>query len=85
MRARRREGEGSSFSELAKRLKASFISDSVAAEMSFSLARADWRGALSLGGGAEVGARRLGGCYDGELLFKGNSHGKIPSSLRQLR
>lgn len=69
MRARRREGEGSSFVELAKRLKASLISDSVAAEMLFSLARADWRGAFSLGGGAEAGARRFGGCYGGKLFF----------------
>jgi len=69
VRARRREGEGSSFVELAKRLKASFISDSVAAEILFSLARADWRGAFSLGGGAEAGARRLGGCYGGKPFF----------------
>lgn len=70
MRARRREGEGSSLSELAKRKKASLISDSVAAEMLFSFARADWRGTFSFGGGAEAGARRLGGCYGSELLFR---------------
>ncbi len=57
-------------SELAKRLKASLISDSVAAEMLFSFARADWRGTFSFGGGAEAGARRLGGCYGSELLFR---------------
>lgn len=61
VRARRREGEGSSLSELAKRVKASLISDSMAAEILCSLARADWRGAFSLGAGVGTGARRLGG------------------------
>ena len=64
MRARRREGEGSSLSEFAKREKASLISDSVAAEMLCSLARADWRGAFSLAAGVGAGARRLGGCSE---------------------
>ena len=61
--ARRRLGEGSSLSEFAKREKASLISDSVAALMLFSFARADWRGVFSLMGGAGpgAGARRLGG------------------------
>lgn len=61
VRARRREGEGRRpcFSEgeegVEKREKASRISDSVAAEMLFSLASLDWRGFLSGGGaGAEA-------------------------------
>ena len=63
MSAWRRDREGSSLSGLAKREKASFISDSVAALMLFSLAMADWRGCFSLaGGGAGAGARRFGGC-----------------------
>lgn len=62
-RARRRVGVGSSLEVVAKREKASLISDSVAADMLFSFAMADWRGAFSLGGGAGAGARRLGGCW----------------------
>ena len=63
MRAWRRDREGSSLSGLAKREKASLISDSVAALMLFSLASADWRGCFSLAaGGAGAAARRFGGC-----------------------
>ena len=63
MSAWRRDREGNSLSELAKREKASLISDSVAALMLFSLAIADWRGCFSLaGGGAGTAARRFGGC-----------------------
>lgn len=59
VRARRREGEGRRpcFSEegVEKRENASRISDSVVAEMLFSLASLDWRGFFSTGGaGAEV-------------------------------
>ena len=50
-------------SEEAKREKASRISDSVAAVMLCSFARAERRGVGSLGV-VEVGARRLGGCCD---------------------
>lgn len=58
----RRDRDGNSLSELAKREKASLISDSVAALMLFSLARADWRGCFSLVAGAGAAARRFGGC-----------------------
>ena len=61
VKARRSDGDGSSLSELANRLKASLISDSVAAEMLFSFAIADCRGAFSLDGGAVAGTRRFGG------------------------
>ena len=61
MSAWRRDREGNSLSELAKREKASLTSDSVAALMLFSLASADWRGCFSLGAGAGAAARRFGG------------------------
>ncbi len=62
VRARRRVEVGRSFlEELEKSWKASLISDSVAAEMECSLARADWRGVFSLGGGAALVVRRFGG------------------------
>ena len=60
--ARRRDGVGRNFlSGAAKRAKASLISDSVAAEMECSFARADWRGVFSLEGGGAAAPRRLGG------------------------
>lgn len=73
IKARRKEGDGSSLSELAKRLNASLISDSVAALMLFSLAIADCRAAFSFDGGAEAGARRLGGCMAVSWYSTGDS------------
>lgn len=82
MRARRREAEGRSFEEFAKRVKASLISASVAALMLFSFATADWRGAFSLAGGAvAAGARRLGGYNELVLGFaqgKGDEMAGLP-------
>ena len=65
MRARRRDGEGrkGGFSEVAKREKASRISDSVDAVMLCSFARAERRGVGSLGA-VGAGARRFGGYGD---------------------
>ena len=62
MSARRRDAEGrkGGLSEVAKREKASRISDSVEAVMLCSFARAERRGVGSLGA-VGAGARRFGG------------------------
>ena len=64
MRARRRaeEGREGGLSEVAKREKASRISDSVEAVMLCSFARAERRGVVSLAA-VGAGARRFGGYW----------------------